>query len=290
MDIKKIKNQIEIEEKVIGYDGEYKVVPVQEVYEEEKKNQKPTFFGTGIACIDEFVGGFKKGQLIVITGIAKRGKTTFAKTITKNNSDKVKMLWFSFEEEIFEFYQDIDPADFYVPKKMKYKDIGWVEERIMESKIKYGTEVVFIDHLHYLFNLTSTGQNVTLLIGDLMRTLKRIAVENGLTIFVLAHTKKIEGNRIPRAEDVRDSALIANECDKMFVVHRDRTDGEMGMSSMSDETKIVIELDRQNGKSMGMILKLDFENNLLVDQKNGTAPTKPIKPKKDTLQEGGNLW
>jgi replicative DNA helicase len=286
MDLKKLKQKIATEEKVINYDGEYKVVPVQEVYEEEKKHQKPIFFSTGISSLDCMMDGFKKGQVIVITGLPKRGKTTLAKTITKNNDGKVKMLWFSFEESIYEFYKDIDPTDFYVPQKMKYKDIGWVEERIIESKTKFQTEVVFIDHLHYLFNLTTTNQNVTLLIGDLMRTLKRIAVDNELVIFVLAHTKKVEGNRIPRAEDVRDSALIANECDKMLVVHRERSEGQLGMTSMSPETMVIIELDRQNGKNMGYMLKLDFKDNLLVSQTNEPKPIKKPEPTKNAR----GLW
>jgi replicative DNA helicase len=275
MDIQKIKKQIEIQEKYSDYAGEDRVVSVQEVYDEEKKNQTEVFFNTGISSLDCIFDGFKKGQVVVITGIAKRGKTTFAKTITKNNQDKLKMLWFSFEEPIFEFYKDIDPCDFYVPRKLKPKNMTWLTERILESKSKYGTEVVFIDHLHYLFNMGQNGQNTTLLIGDLMRTLKSLAVENQLVIFVLAHTKKVEGNRIPRAEDVRDSALIANECDKMFVVHRQRIDGELGGTSMSPETKIVLELDRQNGKNMGYVIDLAFENNLLVT-KTDVEQTKSI--------------
>jgi replicative DNA helicase len=289
MNIEKIEKQIIAEEKFVSYSGDDRVVKVQEAYEDEKKNQRPVFFGTGIGSLDCLIGGFKKGHLIVITGMPKRGKTTLAKTITKNNSDKVKMLWFSFEESIYEFYQDIDPCDFYVPRKLKYKDMSWLEERILESKIKYKTEVVFIDHLHYLFNLTSSMQNVTLLIGDLMRTLKRIAVDNELTIFVLAHTKKVEGNRIPRAEDVRDSALIANECDKMFVVHRDRTEGQIGMTSMSPETKVVIELDRQNGKNMGYVLTLDFEDNLLKDKKHEITKTDSTASV-ERAQENKSLW
>ena len=286
MDIGKIKEQINKDEKALAYDGEYKIVHVKEVYEDEKKNERPVFFKTGIATLDALVGGFKKGQVIVITGLPKRGKTTLAKTITKNNDQKVKMLWFSFEESILEFYKDIDPTDFYVPRKMKHKDINWIEERIIESKAKFKTEVVFIDHLHYLFALTNNTQNVTLLIGDLMRTLKRIAEDNNLVIFVLAHTRKVDGNRIPRAEDVRDSALIANECDKMLVVHRDRTEGELGMTSMSPETKVVIELDRQNGKNMGYVLKLDFRDNLLVDQKY--EPPKLTKPEPKPYED--KLW
>lgn len=288
MDIQKIKKQIQQQESALDYQGEDRVVKVQEVYEEEKKNQTEVFFGTGISGIDFMIEGFKKGQLIVITGLPKRGKTTLAKTITKNITDKVKVLWFSFEESIYEFYKDIDPCDFYVPKKMKYKDIKWVEDRILESKHKYGTDVVFIDHLHYLFNLTSTIQNVTLLVGDLMRTLKRIAMDNDLTIFVLVHTKKVEGNRMPRQEDVRDSGLIANECDKMFVVHRERSEGELGMTTMSEETKVVIELDRQNGKNMGYVIPLDFKDNLLV---NKTYDNKPKEqPKKETSEYARGLW
>ncbi len=215
--------------------------------------------------------------------------TTFAKTITKNIEKKMKILWFSFEESVFEFYKDIDPADFFVPKKMKYKDMEWVEERIIESKLKYKTEVVFIDHLHYLFALT-TASNTPLLIGDLMRNLKRIAIEQGVTIFILAHTKKIDGNRMPRAEDVRDSALIANECDKMFVVHRDRTETEgLAVSTLSSETKICIELDRQNGKNMGIVVPLDFENNVLVAQKNEFERTEQ-NTEKSPMEEAGGFF
>ncbi len=216
--------------------------------------------------------------------------TTFAKTITKNNEKKVKILWFSFEEPIYEFYKDIDPCDFYVPKKNKPKDMGWLKERIIESKTKYDTDVVFIDHLHYLFNLGGSTQNISLLVGDLMRDLKSLAVEYGLVIFVLAHTKKVEGNRIPRQEDVRDSALIANECDKMFVVHRDRTDGQLGMTTMSPETKIVLELDRQNGKNMGSIITLDFKNNLLVSQQYENTKQTPKPNPAEKIKENRNLW
>lgn len=265
MDAREIKRKIELEQKLVDYQGDDRIVDVKEIYEEEKKNQKPVMFSTGIGSVDMHIGGFKEGQLVVITGMPKRGKTTFAKTITKNIEKKMKILWFSFEEGIYEFYQDIEPCDFYVPRKMKYKDMNWVEERITESKMKYETNVIFIDHLHYLFNLSRPSDNVTLLIGDLMRTLKRIAVENKLVIFILAHTRKVDSNKIPRAEDVRDSALIANECDKMFVVHRDRTDGQIGTSTMSAHTKVVIELDRQNGKAMGEIVELKFEDNVLKE-------------------------
>ena len=267
MEKNKIREKIELERKLKDYEGEDRIVDVKEVYEEEKKNQKPIAFGTGIQTIDGLIDGFKFGQLICITGLPKRGKTTFARTITKNIENEVKILWFSFEESVYEFYKEIEPADFYIPRKMKYKDMDWVEERIIESKLKYKTEVVFIDHLHYLFALTGGQQNTALLVGDLMRNLKRIAIEQKLVIFILAHTRKVEGNRMPRAEDVRDSALIANECDKMFVVHRDRTDSEsLGVSTMSEETKVAIELDRQNGKNMGIVVPLNFEDNILKAQ------------------------
>lgn len=276
-------------ENLIDYDGEDKVVPVQEVFEEEKKNQKAILVGSGIDTLDEFIGGFKEQQVIVITGIAKRGKTTLAKTITKNIQKEVNILWFSFEEPMYEFYKDIQGVDFVVPSKMKAKNMDWIEERIEESIQKFKTKVVFIDHLHYLFSVTSNTNNVSLLVGDLMRRIKGIARDNNIIIFVLAHTKKIDGNRIPRAEDVRDSALIANECDKMLVVHRDRSDTDMGMSTMSDETKLVIELDRQNGSSMGMILPLKFEDNLLkpADAYENTSKVKEA-PKVGNPSAG--LW
>ena len=44
---------------------------------------------------------------------------------------------------------------------------------------------------------------------------------------------------------------------------------------MSPETKIVLELDRQNGKNMGYVIDLAFENNLLVT-KTDVEQTKSI--------------
>jgi replicative DNA helicase len=84
MNIDQIEKQIENQERFNNYQGEDRVIKVQEVYEEEKKNQKPVFFKTGINSLDCLIGGFKKGQLIVITGMPKRGKTTLAKTNRKS--------------------------------------------------------------------------------------------------------------------------------------------------------------------------------------------------------------
>jgi replicative DNA helicase len=267
MEVKELKKEIEKQEKLLNYDGEDQVTLMQEIYDKEKANAKPISFGTGIKSIDSLIEGFREGELVVITGITKRGKTTFAKTLTKNNSKNQKILWFSFEESVYEFCQGIESnmENIFVPSQLQFRNMNWIEDRIVESKLKYQTKIVFIDHLHYLFNPNLIPSNASLIIGDIMRQLKLIAVKHGLTIFVLAHTRKLETSRIPHYDDVRDSALIANECDKMFIVHRERTNDATGKAMLSPETTVVIELDRKKGSIMGENVKLNFKDGILHD-------------------------
>ena len=50
-----------------------------------------------------FEGGFRAGQLILISGVSGYGKTTLSLQITKQYSEQaIQVLWFSFEMPINE--------------------------------------------------------------------------------------------------------------------------------------------------------------------------------------------
>ena len=53
-----------------------------------------------------------------------------------------------------------------------------------------------------------------------MRELKRIAVENGIIIFLVAHTKKALQYEVPTTEDIRDSSFISQESDIVLMMWR----------------------------------------------------------------------
>ena len=177
-----------------------------------------------IPTLDKHVQGFQDGELIVISGPTKNGKTLLAQTLTRNFArQQVYSLWFSFEVPARQFLSSFDQDDmplFYLPDELEVNNIEWVEAKIMESFELYRTRVVFIDHLHYLFDMFQT-KNPSLTIGTLVRRLKSLAVRKHFVIFLLCHTTKgsSEGDMLS-FESIRDSSLISQESDTVFMIRR----------------------------------------------------------------------
>ena len=186
-------------------------------------------------ALAQFIEGFYGGELTVLTGPTKNGKTLLAQTLTKHfadNKDKhgdpdpIKCLWFSYEVPARQFLAQFgeDLPLFWLPDQLKAKDINWVYHRIKDACQNPAVKIVFIDHLHFLFDIMQAG-NSSLHIGGIVRSLKGIAKEQDVHIFLIAHMGKVgkdkDGKwRDPEAGDTRDSSFIEQECDNTFAIWR----------------------------------------------------------------------
>jgi len=209
---------------LLDYDRADKVISAHELALSFKGQDKDSVNAlSGIPTLDKYCEGFRDGEVITISGKTKNGKTLLAQTISKNLvKTNNNPLWFSFEVPARQFIGQFDEVPFiYMPAKLKAYSMLWIEERILESFQKYHTRIVFIDHLHYLFDI-SRSRNPSLDIGTIIRGLKRIAVENEFVIFLLCHTTK--GDKFKPNEDsyesIRDSSLVAQESDCVIMVKR----------------------------------------------------------------------
>ena len=172
------------------------------------------------------IEGFSKGELVVITGETGCGKTLICQSFTNDLcKDSRYPLWFTYEMPPREFLRKLarESVDlhFYMPEELEAYNIKWVEYMIRQTKLKYENDFVFIDHLHYIFDMAAS-RNVSLDIGVIMRVLKRLAVELEIVIFIVCHITKA---RIEKEDDmgihlIRDSSLIAQESDTVLFVHR----------------------------------------------------------------------
>lgn len=228
---KRIKREVYLKD----YKGQDRVVHAEEKKREidEQRAFTPAFRATtGIQMLDECVDGFRRGQLIVVSGPPKNGKTAFCQTLTKTfTSQGKKCLWFSYEvgyEELFEKFP-MENLDFYVPNYMESGNVEWVEEKVIESKIKHGTEIVFIDNLDFLRDtaiLKGMGLNLSAYIGSIVQKIKRIAVEQQVVIFLMSHIRKNKWttNELPDSEELRDSGQIAQLADIVLMMVRARVD------------------------------------------------------------------
>jgi len=179
------------EKELASYDKEDKVISFKEMQELAEKNKAHIFaVKSALPSFDGMIGGFEGGELNVISGKTGGGKTLFAQTLTKNFSDQgIRSLWFSYEMPPYNFlkrFPNIPEA--YMPQILTAKDPRWIEARIWEAKLKYDTRIVFIDHLHYLVDMARM-QNMSIEIGEIMRSLKKIAIKHNIVLFLIAHTK-----------------------------------------------------------------------------------------------------
>ncbi|MBT6045301.1 MAG: AAA family ATPase [Candidatus Scalindua sp.] len=237
-------------ERLGAYDGKDEIVSLPEMAKIVETQKKLTTIKSGIPSFDKLVKGFCSGEVIAVSGPRKAGKTLWAQSLTDRFSkDGVKSLWFSYEVtpgQLIERFPEL-PDNAYTPKTMEAYSLEWLKERVIEAMIKEGISVVFIDHLHYLLDL-ARASNVSIELGQVIRFIKRMAVELNLIIFVMCHMKKLDPYTEPNDVDVRDSSFISQESDMGVVIWRDiETD---------DQACLKICYDRRSGvlnKKISMI-------------------------------------
>lgn len=170
-------------------------------------------------CLD---GGFESGELITISAPPKTGKTLLAQTLTTNFLDQHQYaLWFQYEVTPRRFLNAFpDLPKFYIPMRLEANDLLWLKNRILEGIYKHGISAVFIDHLHFLFDMLTKG-NMSLEIGRVVRFLKQLAIEHNIVIFLICHMTKIARDQEPDDSHIRDSSLVGAESDTVLILWRD---------------------------------------------------------------------
>lgn len=275
-DIKEIKDKIEKERDLAYYEGEDKVISSIEFKKEiDEKRLAPTVkIDSGIPDLDKLIDGFQAGEVIVVSGPTKQGKTSLSHLFTKNFEEQgVSSLWFSFEVTAGQLFEKFALAkEFFLPRKLKQKSLSWIEDRVIEAKAKFNTRVVFIDHLHYIVDMEKLNHNASIEIGTVMRTLKSMAVDLNIVIFLMAHMTKTKYDERPTEDGLRDSSFITQEADKTLLVWRERkktTKGkDKGSYDFSGKTLLIISNDRRSG-TMGKWVELMFKDNQLQPYADG---------------------
>lgn len=203
------------------------IAKIFEVAEEFRPLGKPIM--SGVDSFDKASdGGIRGGELVVLTGSQKQGKTSYALWLTKRIVDSgVPCLWFTYEMNPWYLKEKLQALgakeEFatYVPFKQDDKSIDFIEQRILEAQESHACKIIFIDHLHRLVSYEQelTG-NTSWVVGAVAKRLKDLAVRTDSIIFLIAHSKRLaEGERVD-VNSIRDSALVANEADYVYTIER----------------------------------------------------------------------
>lgn len=245
------------------YKGEDKVVPFSEIYERVKNHKVVDKVYTGWFNLDKLISGFRKKQLIVISGIMKHGKTSFAIDMSQKLSSS-NPLWLALEESIEElmekFIERDEPAmNGFGPENATFVKTDWVEQKIVEGIVKYGCSTVFIDNLDFLRPVENNkNDNKTDRIEQTVREIKLIAKRWDVTIILIVHvTKASKADSNPTFEDLKGSVSIGQLADKAILVWRETKRGNNGELEITNNTNVSVQLNRQ-GKTGNV--KMVYDN------------------------------
>lgn len=227
---------------------------------------------TGNAEMDNLVSGFERGRLYVISAPTKQGKTTLAQTIMYNMAQKnISSLIFSYEmswQEITKKFMDMDlktkrdvPTDIPIFFPLELHRGGgelqyqWLFEAVAKAKLDHGVQVAFIDHLHFLLPLRDYS-NLSIIIGGVVREIKRMAVALDMSIVLITHIAKIKEDKVPDWTDIRDSSFITQEADAVWMLYRikskeaaKRVTDESTEDVFTKKAILSLELDRARGRT-----------------------------------------
>jgi len=250
------------------YTGEDRMVSAQELFNEvSEENKTKKSFYTTLSEFDRLVGGFREGQVVVISAPTGQGKTTFCQTLTvKFAEQQINCGWFSYEVGVEEFLTKFPEVPLcYMPRRIKQNSLKWLEARIKEGIAKYNCKVFFIDHLHYLLEMQrmAEAKSISLLVGMMMRELKKIAIENDVIIFLVSHMRKSlyktdTSTDLPDIDDLRDSSFVGQESDMVLFLYRKTSKDMYGNKFFTNETLLKIAKNRRTG-NLGCV-KLIFSD------------------------------
>lgn len=213
------------------YEGDDKLESSLDIEKRLREGEPIPVFSTGIVALDNLLrGGFRPGQLIVIGAQTKSGKTEFCVFLTEKMKERFP-LWFSYEdgaEELVERFMDrnVTVPLFYTPSALKHRTVAWIEERVVESIVKYGTQLVFIDNLQ---SAVPRGNNQEQEYTFFVRGLKDVAEKWNIPIVLVHHVVKSDIERAPDLNDLKGSASIAQFANTVIMLWRQtaRADNEI---------------------------------------------------------------
>lgn len=264
---------------------------IEKIYKAAIERFRPSDFviPTGFSLFDQAMdGGFREGELIVISGPTGQGKTSFCMAMNVNFHKKgVPTLWFSYEmnpwylKEKFVKMKQTEDLLVYVPTLKSdspengftyVTELQWINS-LMPHIDKYAIKIVVIDHLHYIVPLVGYMGNFSLLIGKTVRDLKKIAEKKNIIIILVAHTRKVYQDEKLDLSSIRDSSLIAQESDYVFLIERIKEN-----DIWTDKARIQLAKNRRTGqmKSMDFLYSTNFFLPIETNYQTENVNWKPV--------------
>lgn len=252
---------------------------------------------SGYPCVDEIMGGFRPGQLVVFGGAPGVGKTSLAANLALNMaSEGIKIQYFTLEMSSRQIIQRFVAPMSLVPLDYIRKDNLSFQQRIAcdnsarclkELSIKIGDEpALAVDEIRDRAQQAMSGYSKAIVIVDylqliqpryiecmmdiedsleaILQVLKSMALELGLPVVVLSQlSRKIlySGPRRPTLSDFRQADLIEQYADVIMLLDRSVAD-EDEVDGRPPKNRINIDVAVNKQGATG-VAELGFDNSAM---------------------------
>ena len=255
---KKSEEQIKKEEEVLQDDSLDLMKLVAD--EQSKELDISTPMPTGYKRVDDALrGGFRIGDLIILSGLTGHGKTLMASNIAVNMAEHGEPVMFLtyevFTAEVWSKIKEMGVSDdikIFTPKCYTSGKLDWVKKKIHEGK-EYGIKFIVIDHLEFLSSAgTKYQKNVNLnfsnAISEVVKEVKNLAKQEGVCILLLCHLRKVTPGGRPSINDLKDTSSISQEADAVILIERLPGGQETG-EVFSPLSLLSLQKNRRTGKT-----------------------------------------
>ena len=244
---------------------------------------------TRFFVLDQLLGGFQRGEMIVLAARPSVGKTAlamnFAEDITA--AAKVPAVFFSLEMRNVEIAKRMLSARAGVDASVFTKNPDdETRERVQAASVELGAAPLFIDDtpaqtildirakarrlkvqhdiqlviIDYLQLLTPPrGENRQVQVAEISRGVKSLARELKIPVLALSQlNREVErADRKPRLSDIRESGAIEQDADVVLLLHR-YTDEEMQSQGLRANSALIVAKNR-NGPTGEVLLNFQPE-------------------------------
>lgn len=180
----------------------------------------------GYRKLDDLTEGFEPGEVFVLTGHTKHGKSKLAANIAWNVAKQGKNVMFINTEmtklQVARRMNGMEKGVVALKGKVYLNDRADLEVydvvAIMERAKELGCDMVIVDHLHFFSRSTDNQTNE---ISKITKEFKEAAVQLDLPLLLLAHIQQGDTSKRPTLQMLKGSSSIAQDADIVATVWRD---------------------------------------------------------------------
>lgn len=180
----------------------------------------------GYHKLDEMTEGFEPGEVMILTGHTKHGKSKLAANLAWNVAQQGKNVMFINTEmtkmQVARRMNGMSHDDTPTKGKIYMNDRADLEAydatALIEKAKELGCDMVIIDHLHFFSRSTDNQTNE---ISKITKEFKEAAVQYEMPLLLLCHIKQGDTTKRPTLESLKGSSSIAQDADIILTVWRD---------------------------------------------------------------------